>query len=80
MLVRPLVGPSVGWSVRWLVRPLVGPHIASKTDYVAIALRLGFGVTSLFNIVLLIMESTHEVVGGHPHRGVWFFRRKVAPL
>jgi hypothetical protein len=40
MLVRWSVGPSVRW--------LVGPHITSKTEYVAIVSRLGFGVTSLF--------------------------------
>jgi hypothetical protein len=38
-----LVGWSVGWSIRPSVRPLVRPHITSKTDYNAIALRLGFG-------------------------------------
>jgi hypothetical protein len=33
----------VGWSVGPLVGPSVCPHITLKTDYVAIALRLGFG-------------------------------------
>jgi hypothetical protein len=37
--------------VRPLVRPSVGPHITSKSDYVAIASRLGFGVTSLLYYV-----------------------------
>jgi hypothetical protein len=57
--LRWLVGWLVGWLVRWSVGPLVRcsvcPHneilqnlLTSKTGYVAIASRLGFGVTSLF--------------------------------
>jgi hypothetical protein len=45
MLVRPSVGPLVCSLVGWLVRL----YITSKTDYVAIPSRLGFGVTSLFS-------------------------------
>jgi hypothetical protein len=56
LLFRREVAPvykRLCWSVRLLVRPLVGPHITSKTDYVAIPLRLGFGVTSLFSTTFL---------------------------
>jgi hypothetical protein len=47
-LVRWSVGPLVRWSVRLLVCWLVGPHITSKTDYVAIPLRLGLGDPLVF--------------------------------
>jgi hypothetical protein len=83
MLVRWSVGPLVCWSVHWLVGWLVGPHITSKTDYVAIASRLGFGVTSLFLYVSYwkklqfcpemtsfqstVVEEPHVVVVKEPH-------------
>jgi hypothetical protein len=46
MLVRWSVGPLVRWSV--------GPHITSKTDYVAIPSRLGFGDPLVFLFALLL--------------------------
>ena len=36
---------------------MVGPHITSKTDYVAIASSLGFGVTSLFKVFEIIFHD-----------------------
>jgi hypothetical protein len=43
----------VGWSVGWSVRPLVCPYITSKTGYVAIALRLGFGNNLVFQVAAI---------------------------
>jgi hypothetical protein len=60
-LVHWLVGPLVGWLVGPLVGPLVRwsvcPHITSKTGYVAISLRLGFGN----NLVLRHTDKQKEI-------------------
>jgi hypothetical protein len=40
-----------------LVRPLVCPHITSKTGYVAIALRLGFGNNLVLSITYFQFKS-----------------------
>jgi hypothetical protein len=45
-----LVGPLVGSSVCWLVHLC---HITSKTGYVAIALRLGFGNNLVSSISII---------------------------
>jgi hypothetical protein len=53
-----LVRLSVGWSVRLLV----GPHITSKTDYVAIPSRLGFGDPLVFIMKrIIIANSTNKI-------------------
>jgi hypothetical protein len=49
-LVRPSVGPSIRW--------LVCPHITSKTDYVAIPSRLGFGDPLVF--VMFTIRTTED--------------------
>jgi hypothetical protein len=63
-----LVGPSVG--------PLFGPHITLKTDYIAIASRLGFGVTSLLGAKKRLYKRLRRSVG----RSVgWSVGRSVGP-
>jgi hypothetical protein len=53
-----LVRLSVGWSVRLLV----GTHITSKTDYVAIPSRLGFGDPLVFIVKrIIIANSTNKI-------------------
>jgi hypothetical protein len=58
----------VGWLIGPLVHCSVCPHdeilrnlLTSKTGYVAIASRLGFGVTSLFNKGFMKVNSENMV-------------------
>jgi hypothetical protein len=77
-----LVGQSVGWSVGWLVCP----HITSKTDYVAIPLRLGFGdnlvLSSPLNIVLVRLALVwSDTVSLDPFRSdqIWAYLVRFRP-